>query len=150
MDPGHVHCVLVATRAGEVVLERFFDPLSAVERSELRAALHEASAPVIASAPDEAEFVSCYRDASVVFSAMADCVLYLVGSGEYDELMLSNVTRVLREALKYVLKRPPSETAINEKYTKACLAIDEVLNEGMLDNTNPEAIKKALKLKVAD
>ena len=61
MDAGRVHCVLIASRAGEVILERFFDQLGNEERSETRAALHEVSAPMISSAVDDAEFVSCYR-----------------------------------------------------------------------------------------
>lgn len=44
-----------------------------------------------------------YRDASVVFSPMADCVLYLVGSGEYDELMCERPTTWMVQRSRFVL-----------------------------------------------
>lgn len=140
MDWGRIHCVTVATRAGEVVFERFYDRLTNSEKGEVRAALQAASASVVQQAPEDADFVGGYRwaeapldrapqtcrthlnlsislnrssslarpsvhlllpqhqsygneaspfsrDACIVFSPLADVVIYLVGSGEYDELM---------------------------------------------------------------
>ena len=77
MDCGHVHCLLVAKRSGEVILERFYDRLSDADKGELRAALHNASAAVVQHAPEDAEFVDGYRCA---FSGLRGCPLPLPAS----------------------------------------------------------------------
>eukprot|EP00192_Tetraselmis_astigmatica_P017003 CAMPEP_0117654546 /NCGR_PEP_ID=MMETSP0804-20121206/3802_1 /TAXON_ID=1074897 /ORGANISM="Tetraselmis astigmatica, Strain CCMP880" /LENGTH=133 /DNA_ID=CAMNT_0005460835 /DNA_START=365 /DNA_END=766 /DNA_ORIENTATION=- len=128
-------------------MERFYDCLTNAEKSEVRNALQSAGAGVVHNAPEDAEFVGAYRDACIVFSPIADVVLYLVGSGEYDELALSAVLQTIKEGLRATLKRPPSESVIHEKYPKVCLTIDEIIHEGILDLTDPEAVRRALKLK---
>lgn len=43
MSFGRIHCFLVATKAGDVIYERFYDRLSEAEKAEARAAFFQAS-----------------------------------------------------------------------------------------------------------
>ena len=41
MASGRIQCLLIATRGGHVVYERFYDSFSEVEKSEIRAAFDD-------------------------------------------------------------------------------------------------------------
>uniref|UniRef100_A0A061QRI4 Coatomer subunit zeta n=2 Tax=Tetraselmis sp. GSL018 TaxID=582737 RepID=A0A061QRI4_9CHLO len=147
MEFGRIHCILLSTRSGQILVERFHDTLTNEAKSEIRAAMYSASTSVVQNLPEDSEHVFGYGDACIVYSPVADIILFLMGSGEYDELMLSSIIRVIKDALKATLKKSPSEAAVCEKYAKVCVTLDEVVNEGVLDMVDPELIRKAVKLK---
>ncbi|PNH10652.1 hypothetical protein TSOC_002604, partial [Tetrabaena socialis] len=87
--------------------------------------------------------------ARFAFIPVTDTVFYLLGSGEYDELGLVDVLRVIIQVLRDVLGKAPSAGLLLDKYTKLCLVVDEVINEGLLEAVDKEAIKKGIKGKAA-
>lgn len=61
MSAGRVHVVLVATKLGHVIYERFFEGCDAVTRSEIRGAFNNASQPILETAKDGEPYVGNYR-----------------------------------------------------------------------------------------
>jgi len=59
-DFGRIHCVLVATKAGEVVYERYYDRFSELDKAEIRAAFQQAT-DSINLANDNEDFVGAFR-----------------------------------------------------------------------------------------
>ncbi|EFJ49513.1 hypothetical protein VOLCADRAFT_104299 [Volvox carteri f. nagariensis] len=149
MDVGRIHCFLVATRGGDVIYERFFDRFTELEKAEIRAAFSAASSNVRMPPDQEQDFIAPYKLTRFAFVPVADTVFYLLGSGEYDEVGLVEVLRVIIQVLKDVLGKAPSSGLLLEKYAKLALVVDEVINEGLLEAVDKEAIKKGIKGKAA-
>lgn len=63
MATGKIHCVLIATKAGEVVYERFYDRLSELDKAEIRAAFQLASSNVRLNT-DDVDFIGVFRYAA--------------------------------------------------------------------------------------
>lgn len=59
-DFGRVHCVVVATKAGEVVYERFYDRFTELDKAEIRAAFQQATDNV-SLAHDNQDFCGTFR-----------------------------------------------------------------------------------------
>jgi len=59
-DFGRVHCVVVATKSGEVVYERFYDRFTELDKAEIRAAFQQAT-DNINIASDNQDFVGTFR-----------------------------------------------------------------------------------------
>lgn len=147
-DFGRVHCVVVATKGGEVVYERFYDRLSELDKAEIRAAFQQATDNVNLGS-DNQDFVGTFRGGSFVLIPTTDLVFYALGSGEYDEMALSGVLRVIMIAIADVVGKPPTESVFFEKYSRIACVIDEVLNEGMLESVDKDVIRKGAKGKGA-
>ena len=61
MDIGRVRLVLIATSAGSVIYERFYERLAENDKAEMRASLAEAAEKCSASPIEGAEFASRFR-----------------------------------------------------------------------------------------
>lgn len=146
MDFGHIHSVIVTTKDGNVVYERYYDRLSEMDKSELRATLYQAICSSNLT-QDEQEQVGCFRGANFVFMGFNDLVFFCIGSGEYDELALTHVLRVILVALRNVVSKNISEASLFESYGQLCLVIDEVINEGVLESVDKDHIRKGTKNK---
>jgi hypothetical protein len=60
MEFGRIHCVVVATKAGEVVYERYYDRYTELDKAEIRAAFQQAT-DSINLANDNQDFVGAFR-----------------------------------------------------------------------------------------
>ncbi|WIA16874.1 hypothetical protein OEZ86_014067 [Tetradesmus obliquus] len=144
MEFGRIHCVVVATKAGEVVYERYYDRYTELDKAEIRAAFQQAT-DNINLANDNQDFVGSFRDGCFVLIPTMDLVFYALGSGEYDEMALSGVLRVVMISIADVVGKPPTESVFFEKYARIASVIDEVVNEGMLEAVDKELIRKGAK-----
>lgn len=59
-DFGRIHCIVVATKSGEVVFERYYDRYTELEKAEIREAFQQAT-DHINLAHDNHEFVGSFR-----------------------------------------------------------------------------------------
>lgn len=148
MASGRMHAVLIATRTGNVIYERFYDGYDEVTRAEIRGAFHSTSQPIEANLQESQHYVGNYRGAPIVFMPTSDIIIYILGSGEYNELALAQILQAILRGIADVLGKPPTEAALFEGYPQMCLAIDEVINEGMLETVNKDMIRKGTKMKV--
>ncbi|KAJ3349747.1 Diphthamide biosynthesis protein 2 [Allomyces javanicus] len=77
----------------------------------------------------------------VVYKGMADVMLFVVGSLEENELMLSSVLNTLYEAINLVLLKYQTEKrTIIENMDLVALAIDECIDNGIVIETDPGTI----------
>jgi hypothetical protein len=151
-DFGRVHALVIATKAeGAVLYERYYDRYSELDKAEIRAAFQQAAeASGAASAPDGQDACGAFRgSACFVLVPVNDVVLFALGSGEYDEMALSGLLRVLALAIGDAAGRPPSSALFLAKggagVARAALAIDEVVDEGLLDAVDRDAVRKGAK-----
>lgn len=146
MDFGRIHCFLVATKNGDVVYERYYDAYTELDKAEIRAAFQQAADNVNLAADDQ-DFVASFKGGCIVLIPENDVVFYCLSSGEYDELATSELLRLIVTALSRTIGKPPTESVIFQNYAKVCLVVDEIINEGMIEETRPEAITKGTKSK---
>lgn len=81
-----------------------------------------------------------FDDQIVVYKAISDVVIYIIGSLQENEAMLYQVLTGLTEALEIVLKDAVDKKSISENYDYVALAIDETLDDGIILETDGNAI----------
>ncbi|KAJ9603176.1 Golgi-to-ER vesicle coat component [Cladophialophora chaetospira] len=81
--------------------------------------------------------VILYDNKVVVFKMESDVMLYVVGSAEENEILLYNVVLALRDTLSILLKNSTDKRTIMENYDLVTLAIDEIVDDGIVLETDP-------------
>lgn len=147
MDCGRIQCFLIATATGSVVYERFYLRFSDVEKGDIRAAFQRASETALPGALDESEFADRYKAGTIALRLEGDIVFYALGTGEYDELNLAETIRAVSIGLRDTIRKP-TEAALFDNYGRVCMVIDEVINEGILEATERDAIQRGMKMKL--
>ncbi|KAH8704838.1 putative coatomer subunit zeta [Talaromyces proteolyticus] len=84
--------------------------------------------------------VILYDNRVVVFKVESDVMLYVVGSGDENEVLLYNVVLSLRDALGILFKGATDKRTIIENYDLVTLAIDEIIDDGIILETDPVLI----------
>ncbi|KAI9858134.1 MAG: Golgi-to-ER vesicle coat component [Vezdaea acicularis] len=84
--------------------------------------------------------VILYDNRIVVFKTEGDVMLYVVGGGEENEILLYNVVLCLRDALNILLKGSTDKRTIIENYDLVALAIDEIVDDGIILETDPVVV----------
>lgn len=64
-------------------------------------------------------------------------MLYVVGGMEENEIMLYNVILALRDSLHLIFKQQVDKRTIVENYDLVSLAIDEIVDDGIILETDP-------------
>lgn len=80
MDFGRVVCVLIATRSGQVIYERFYVRLSEAEKADIRLGLDAVSQHWLEDTPEEAERVGRYKYGDVVMGSTPEEALQQKGN----------------------------------------------------------------------
>lgn len=144
--PNMLHYVLVTNKSGNVLLEKFFDvPLE--ERSQWRSFLVKLGADNLPNARDDEHFVAMFRHVFVVYCLVQDIHFFVAGAGEYDELGLSKVLQVVVGTLRDICKKGLREASLLDRYGKACLALDEIMAQGILEHMDKDRIRRLARLK---
>ena len=152
-----IHSVLVVVRSTEaILLSRFYDGVersSALVQAQWIQAVRDATITRWALAHEGGgEQVCMCQDKFVLFSGTGNLLFFVSGSDEYDELALLDVVQSLLDCLRGALLAKASdaltETLITEHYHVACLVLDEMINQGVLEHTEPQVVRKFLKLKL--
>ncbi|BCS18344.1 coatomer subunit zeta [Aspergillus puulaauensis] len=84
--------------------------------------------------------VILYDNRIVVFKLESDVMLYVVGGAEENEVLLYNVVLSLRDALGILFKGATDKRTIVENYDLVALAIDELIDDGIILETDPVLI----------
>ncbi|KAK4545148.1 hypothetical protein LTR36_003699 [Oleoguttula mirabilis] len=84
--------------------------------------------------------VILYDNRVVVFKMESDVMLYVVGGADENEIMLYNVILALRDALNILLKNSVDKRTLIENYDLAALCIDELVDDGIILETDPVII----------
>ena len=78
---------------------------------------------------------------------LGDVSIFLVGKDEYDELALAEAIFIITGAVKDICGKPPTERVFLDKYGRICLCLDEIVWNGLLENTDKDRIKRLIRLK---
>ncbi|ERF77034.1 hypothetical protein EPUS_07940 [Endocarpon pusillum Z07020] len=81
--------------------------------------------------------VILYDNKVVVFKTEGDVMLYVVGGAEENEILLYNVALALRDSLAILFKNSTDKRTITENYDLVSLAIDEIVDDGIILETDP-------------
>ncbi|EGP86658.1 unnamed protein product [Zymoseptoria tritici ST99CH_1A5] len=84
--------------------------------------------------------VILYDNRVVVFKMEQDVMMYVVGGAEENEIMLYNVVLALRDSLTILLKNSVDKRTVIENYDLASLCIDEIVDDGIILETDPVVI----------
>jgi len=67
-------------------------------------------------------------------------MLYVVGGMDENEMLLYHVVLALRDSLQILLKNSTDKRTIIENYDLVSLAIEEIVDDGVILETDPAAI----------
>ncbi|KAK7509935.1 Longin-like domain-containing protein [Phyllosticta citriasiana] len=108
---------------------------SVKDQKEFEKELHKQTA----SQADKCDII-LYDNRLVVFKQCQDIICYVVGDASENEILLYSVVLALRDSLYQVLKTPPDKRTILEHFDMVALAVDEIVDDGIILETDPRAI----------
>ncbi|KAJ4424834.1 Golgi-to-ER vesicle coat component [Gnomoniopsis sp. IMI 355080] len=76
----------------------------------------------------------------VLYKSESDVMLYLIGSVEENEVLLYNAILALRDSLHLLFKASVDKRTIIESYDLVSLAVDEIVDDGIILETDPTII----------
>lgn len=76
----------------------------------------------------------------VLYKSESDVMLYLVGSVDENEVLLYNAILALRDSLHLLFKASVDKRTIIESYDLVSLAVDEIVDDGIILETDPTII----------
>ncbi|KUJ23938.1 coatomer zeta subunit [Mollisia scopiformis] len=84
--------------------------------------------------------VILYDNKIVLYKSESDVMMYVVAGLEENEIMLYNVILSLRDSLHLLFKQSVDKRTIIENYDLVALAIDEIVDDGVILETDPTII----------
>lgn len=81
-----------------------------------------------------------YDNRVVLYKMESDVMMYVVGGLDENEIMLYNVILALRDSLHLLFKQSVDKRTIVENYDLVSLAIDEIVDDGIILETDPTII----------
>ncbi|RYP80312.1 hypothetical protein DL770_006259 [Monosporascus sp. CRB-9-2] len=76
----------------------------------------------------------------VLYKMESDVMMYVVGGVDENEILLYNVILSLRDSLHLLFKQSVDRRTIIESYDLVSLAIDEIVDDGIILETDPTII----------
>ncbi|KAI0974328.1 snare-like protein [Xylaria arbuscula] len=81
-----------------------------------------------------------YDNKLVLYKMESDVMMYVVGGAEENEVLLYNVILALRDSLHLLFKQSVDKRTVVENYDLVSLAIDEIVDDGVILETDPTII----------
>ncbi|APA06230.1 hypothetical protein sscle_01g010000 [Sclerotinia sclerotiorum 1980 UF-70] len=81
-----------------------------------------------------------YDNRIVLYKSESDVMMYVVGGVDENEIMLYNVILALRDSLHLLFKQSVDKRTIIENYDLLSLAVDEMVDDGIILETDPTII----------
>ncbi|KOS16707.1 putative coatomer subunit zeta [Escovopsis weberi] len=81
-----------------------------------------------------------YDNRIVLYKLESDVMLYVVGAADENEILLYNTVLALRDSLHLLFKQSVDKRTIVENYDLVALAIDEIVDDGIILETDPTII----------
>lgn len=81
-----------------------------------------------------------YDNRIVLYKMESDVMMYVVGDVSENEVLLYNVILALRDSLHLLFKQSVDKRTIIENYDLVSLAIDEIVDDGIILETDPTVI----------
>ncbi|SMN19105.1 similar to Saccharomyces cerevisiae YPL010W RET3 Zeta subunit of the coatomer complex (COPI), which coats Golgi-derived transport vesicles [Maudiozyma saulgeensis] len=84
--------------------------------------------------------IMLYENHLVLYKEYTDVTLYLIGDGNENELVLQEAFDAYRNSIELVLHNGVDKKNIQENYDLILLAIDELIDNGIILETDPASI----------
>ncbi|KAH6898565.1 Longin-like domain-containing protein [Thelonectria olida] len=81
-----------------------------------------------------------YDNRIVLYKMESDVMMYVVGSVDENEILLYNTVLALRDSLHLLFKQSVDKRTIIENYDLVSLAVDEIVDDGIILETDPTII----------
>ncbi|KAI1750886.1 snare-like protein [Xylaria castorea] len=81
-----------------------------------------------------------YDNKLILYKMESDVMMYVVGGAEENEVLLYNVILALRDSLHLLFKQSVDKRTVVENYDLVSLAIDEIVDDGIILETDPTII----------
>ncbi|KAH8602522.1 coatomer zeta subunit [Bisporella sp. PMI_857] len=81
-----------------------------------------------------------YDNRIVLYKSESDVMIYVVGGLEENEIMLYNVILSIRDSLHLLFEQSVDKRTMHENYDLLSLAIDEIVDDGIILETDPTII----------
>ncbi|KAI1075692.1 snare-like protein [Whalleya microplaca] len=81
-----------------------------------------------------------YDNRVVLYKMESDVMMYVVGGVDENEVLLYNVILALRDSLHLLFKQSVDKRGIIQNYDLVSLAIDEIVDDGIILETDPTII----------
>ncbi|EJT75484.1 coatomer subunit zeta [Gaeumannomyces tritici R3-111a-1] len=81
-----------------------------------------------------------YDNRIVLYKMESDVMMYVVGGVDENEVLLYNVILALRDSLHLLFKQSVDKRTIIENYDLVSLAIDEIVDDGIILETDPTIV----------
>ncbi|KAL2108086.1 hypothetical protein VUR80DRAFT_4289 [Thermomyces stellatus] len=81
-----------------------------------------------------------YDNRIVLYKMESDVMMYVVGGVDENEILLYNTILALRDSLHLLFKQSVDKRTIIENYDLVSLAVDEIVDDGIILETDPTII----------
>ncbi|OAA73221.1 coatomer zeta subunit [Cordyceps fumosorosea ARSEF 2679] len=81
-----------------------------------------------------------YDNRIVLYKLESDVMIYLVGAADENEILLYNTLLAFRDSLHLLFKQSVDKRTIIENYDLVSLAIDEIVDDGIILETDPTIV----------
>ncbi|OAQ99836.1 hypothetical protein LLEC1_01881 [Akanthomyces lecanii] len=81
-----------------------------------------------------------YDNRIVLYKLESDVMIYLVGAADENEILLYNTLLAFRDSLHLLFKQSVDKRTIVENYDLVSLAIDEIVDDGIILETDPTIV----------
>ncbi|ATY58424.1 coatomer zeta subunit [Cordyceps militaris] len=81
-----------------------------------------------------------YDNRIVLYKLESDVMIYLVGAADENEVLLYNTLLAFRDSLHLLFKQSVDKRTIVENYDLVSLAIDEIVDDGIILETDPTIV----------
>ncbi|KAJ8036489.1 Coatomer subunit zeta-1 [Holothuria leucospilota] len=140
-----VKAIAILDNDGERIISKFYDDTfpTVKEQKEFEKNLfnktHKANAEIIML-----EGLTC------VYRSNVDLFFYVIGSSQENELILVSVLNCLYEVISQILRKNIEKRTLFDHLDSAYLAIDEIVDGGIILEADPAAILQRVALKGED
>nr|PVC53459.1 hypothetical protein MACL_00000049 [Theileria orientalis] len=150
-----VEAILILGEEGEKIAVRYYKlhPSSQLSIAENDQVVFEKS---LVNQLEQARLANVVHDCLlienhlVVFSVLADVYVVVVGHLSENELILSQLCKNVESVLDYITGYDIKKEAIYQKLGSVFLLLDDVVDGGIIMETDPEIVIKRLKRKDTD
>ncbi|KAI9171406.1 coatomer zeta subunit [Paramyrothecium foliicola] len=81
-----------------------------------------------------------YDNRIVLYKLESDVMIYIIGSVDENEILLYNTILAIRDSLHLLFKQSVDKRTIVENYDLVSLAIDEIVDDGIILETDPTIV----------
>lgn len=101
------------------------------------------------NARGEAEIIM-FDNYIVVYKYIGDLMFYVTGGLEENELVLYQVLQAFYESISILFRQQVEKKTVLENYDLALLAMDEIVDGGLILETEPELVASRVTMRGAD